>query len=112
MPVGGRSKGDRAYRRVPVLMSALAGPERRRYGWRRIPAWAVVRIPPHAVPALVSEELRQGPGLCHPAARLPMVSSSECSFAQAKWITLPKPYRVNNSLGHYFPYDLRLAGVL
>jgi hypothetical protein len=24
MPDGGRSKGDRAYRRVPVLMSALA----------------------------------------------------------------------------------------
>jgi hypothetical protein len=69
MPDGGRSKGDRAYRRVPVLMSARAGPERRRYGWRWIPAWGVVRIPPHAVPALVSEELRQVPGLCQTAAK-------------------------------------------
>jgi hypothetical protein len=57
MPDGGRSKDDRAYRHVPVLMSALAG-------WRWIPAWDVVRISPHAVPAPVSEELRRAPGLC------------------------------------------------
>jgi inorganic phosphate transporter, PiT family len=48
-----RSKGDRAYRRVPVLMSALAGPERRRYGWRRIPA---LGCRPHSAPC--------GPGSC------------------------------------------------
>jgi hypothetical protein len=40
-----------------------------------------------------------------------MVSSPECSFAQANWITLPKPYCVNNSLGHYFAYHLGLVGV-
>jgi hypothetical protein len=41
----------------------------------------------------------------------PKVSSPECSFAQTNRITLPKPYRVNYSFGHYFAYHLGLVGV-
>jgi hypothetical protein len=41
----------------------LGQPERRRCGRRWPAAWGVARISPHAVPALVSEELRHEPGL-------------------------------------------------
>jgi hypothetical protein len=40
-----------------------------------------------------------------------MVSSPECSFAQANRITLPKPYCENNSLGHYYLTHTATSGL-
>jgi hypothetical protein len=44
----------------------LSAQERPCCGRRWLGAWGVTMRPPHAAPALDSEELRQGPGLCRP----------------------------------------------
>jgi hypothetical protein len=81
-------------------------PERPHSGRRWLGVWGRTVISPHAVPALVSEELRQGPGLCQatcptalcvgrpkPVAKKDDMSEISRRMQAYRWLILVRPAR-------------------